>query len=152
MSILSTTGEADISCGRFTYWIMAQTNSGGQGTNGVADESPNMIVYRKVRQLLFLAGTCVCVESLRVCNSPGISHLMMSRAMEIAHTDGKTGLWLMICRCSSLMRVRRGHGIFFSFFWLVLTWCARCVGVRHTYAHRHLKDQILVATYWRIDF
>ncbi|CAL8362598.1 unnamed protein product [Boreogadus saida] len=26
---------------------MAQTNSVGQGTNGVADESPNMIVYRK---------------------------------------------------------------------------------------------------------
>ncbi|TNN70574.1 hypothetical protein EYF80_019158 [Liparis tanakae] len=26
---------------------MAQTNSGGQGTNGVVDESPNMIVYRK---------------------------------------------------------------------------------------------------------
>lgn len=115
MSILSTTGEPDISCGRFTYWIMAQTNSGGQGTNGVADESPNMIVYRKVRQLLFLAGTCVCVESLRVCNSPGVSHLMMSRAMEIAHTDGKTGLWLMIRRRISLMRVRRGHGIFFFF-------------------------------------
>lgn len=70
MSILSATGEPDISCGRFTYWIMAQTNSGGQGTNGVADESPNMIVYRKVRQLLFLACTCVCVSvSLRVCNS-----------------------------------------------------------------------------------
>ncbi|KAI9535560.1 hypothetical protein NQZ68_003114 [Dissostichus eleginoides] len=40
-------GAPDVSCGRFTYWIMAQTNSGGQGTNGVADESPNMIVYRK---------------------------------------------------------------------------------------------------------
>ena len=41
---------------------MAQTNSGGQGTNGVADESPNMIVYRKVRLLLlFLVCTCVCV-------------------------------------------------------------------------------------------
>lgn len=64
--ILSTTGEPDISCDRYTRWIMAQTNSGGQGTNGVADESPNMIVYRKVRQLLFLACTCV---SLRVCNS-----------------------------------------------------------------------------------
>lgn len=63
---LSTAGEPDISCGRFTYWIMAQTNSGGQGTNGVADESPNMIVYRKVRLLLFLDALvffmCLCVS------------------------------------------------------------------------------------------
>lgn len=87
MSILSTTGEADISCGRITDWIMAQTNSGGQGTNGVADESPNMIVYRKVRQLLFLAGTCFA--SLRVCNSPCTSRSMTGRAVEI--TDGKDG-------------------------------------------------------------
>ncbi|MEQ2291797.1 hypothetical protein AMECASPLE_016641, partial [Ameca splendens] len=40
-------GAPDISCGRFTQRIMAQTNSSGQGTNGVADESPNTIVYRK---------------------------------------------------------------------------------------------------------
>uniref|UniRef100_A0AAQ4PWA6 Regulator of G protein signaling 7 n=1 Tax=Gasterosteus aculeatus aculeatus TaxID=481459 RepID=A0AAQ4PWA6_GASAC len=31
---------------------MAQTNSGGQGTNGVADESPNMIVYRKMEEVI----------------------------------------------------------------------------------------------------
>uniref|UniRef100_A0A8C6PYT8 Regulator of G protein signaling 7 n=1 Tax=Nothobranchius furzeri TaxID=105023 RepID=A0A8C6PYT8_NOTFU len=31
---------------------MAQTNSSGQGTNGVADESPNMIVYRKMEELI----------------------------------------------------------------------------------------------------
>lgn len=66
---------------------MAQTNSGGQGTNGVADESPNMIVYRKVRQQLFLAGTCFA--SLRVCNSPCTSRSMTGRAVEI--TDGKVG-------------------------------------------------------------
>lgn len=71
--------------GRITDWIMAQTNSGGQGTNGVADESPNMIVYRKVRQLLFLAGTCF--GSLRVCNSPCTSCSMTGRAVEI--TDGE---------------------------------------------------------------
>lgn len=87
MSILSTTGKADISRGRITDWIMAQTNSGGQGTNGVADESPNMIVYRKVRQLLFLAGTCFA--SLRVCNSPCTSRSMTDRAVEI--TEGKVG-------------------------------------------------------------
>lgn len=85
MSTLSTTGEADISRGRITDWIMAQTNSGGQGTNGVADESPNMIVYRKVRQLLFLASTCFA--SLRVCNSPCTSRSMTGRAVE--NTDGK---------------------------------------------------------------
>lgn len=85
MSTLSTTGEADISRGRTTDWIMAQTNSGGQGTNGVADESPNMIVYRKVRQLLFLASTCFA--SLRVCNSPCTSRSMTGGAVEI--TDGK---------------------------------------------------------------
>ncbi|KAJ4949337.1 hypothetical protein JOQ06_020852, partial [Pogonophryne albipinna] len=33
---------------------MAQTNSGGQGTNGVADESPNMIVYRKTALVKFI--------------------------------------------------------------------------------------------------
>lgn len=50
------------------FWIMAQNNSSGQGTNGVADESPNMIVYRKVR-LLFLVCTCVCAcvcETLQI--------------------------------------------------------------------------------------
>uniref|UniRef100_A0AAX7VK14 Regulator of G protein signaling 7 n=1 Tax=Astatotilapia calliptera TaxID=8154 RepID=A0AAX7VK14_ASTCA len=31
---------------------MAQTNSSGQGTNGVADESPNMIVYRKMEEVI----------------------------------------------------------------------------------------------------
>ncbi|KAG7277436.1 hypothetical protein CRUP_016339 [Coryphaenoides rupestris] len=31
---------------------MAQTNSVGQGTNGVADESPNMIVYRKMEDFI----------------------------------------------------------------------------------------------------
>lgn len=59
---LSTTGAPDISCGGFTERIMAQTNSSGQGTNGVADESPNMIVYRKVRLMLFLAHSCVSVH------------------------------------------------------------------------------------------
>ncbi|CAL8391431.1 unnamed protein product [Arctogadus glacialis] len=39
--------QPDIYCGDLAPWIMAQTNSVGQGTNGVADESPNMIVYRK---------------------------------------------------------------------------------------------------------
>ena len=29
---------------------MAQTNSYSQSSNGVADESPNMLVYRKVRK------------------------------------------------------------------------------------------------------
>ncbi|PWA26074.1 hypothetical protein CCH79_00001798, partial [Gambusia affinis] len=43
----SRDGAPDISRGRFTQRIMAQTNISGQGTNGVADESPNMIVYRK---------------------------------------------------------------------------------------------------------
>uniref|UniRef100_A0A8C7KAJ5 Regulator of G protein signaling 7 n=1 Tax=Oncorhynchus kisutch TaxID=8019 RepID=A0A8C7KAJ5_ONCKI len=32
------------------YWIMAQTNS--VGSNGVADESPNMIVYRKMEDVI----------------------------------------------------------------------------------------------------
>uniref|UniRef100_A0A8C8FSF0 Regulator of G-protein signaling 7 n=1 Tax=Oncorhynchus tshawytscha TaxID=74940 RepID=A0A8C8FSF0_ONCTS len=31
---------------------MAQTNSVGQGSNGVADESPNMIVYRKMEDVI----------------------------------------------------------------------------------------------------
>lgn len=34
---------------------MAQTNSYGQSSNGVADESPNMLVYRKVGPLRSLS-------------------------------------------------------------------------------------------------
>lgn len=63
MSVLSTPGAPDISSGRYPHWIMAQTNSGGQGTNGVADESPNMIVYRKVSQHVHVCGACVCLYS-----------------------------------------------------------------------------------------
>ena len=59
--------QPDIYCGDLAPWIMAQTNSVGQGTNGVADESPNMIVYRKVRTLSMhwaVCGlvSCVCVS------------------------------------------------------------------------------------------
>lgn len=130
MSILSTTGEADISCGRITDWIMAQTNSGGQGTNGVADESPNMIVYRKVRQLLFLAGTCFA--SLRVCNSPCTSRSMTGRAVEI--TDGKDGRLeagdaTQYQLSESAMGTRR---------------CFSVESVRHTYKHLHIN-------YWLIS-
>lgn len=76
--------------------MMAQTNSSGQGTNGVADESPNMIVYRKVRQLLFLVCTCVCVfVSLRECNSLTSVYLIVSIAKETADTNGKAVIWLI---------------------------------------------------------
>lgn len=81
---------------------MAQTNSGGQGTNGVADESPNMIVYRKVRLLLFLDAlvffmclcVCLCVCWVRACDSLASIYLTMSCAMEMTKTNDKTeSLW-----------------------------------------------------------
>lgn len=72
-------------------WIMAQTNSSGQGTNGVADESPNMIVYRKVKQRLFIVCTCMCgFVSVSVCVSLASIYLTMSCAMQIANPNGKT--------------------------------------------------------------
>ena len=48
---------------------MAQTNSVGQGTNGVTDESPNMIVYRKVRDIQSpdaIGGVCVTHAGLNL--------------------------------------------------------------------------------------
>lgn len=49
---LRLSGAPDICSVRLTDRIMAQTNTGGQGTNGVADESPNMIVYRKMEEVI----------------------------------------------------------------------------------------------------
>ena len=97
---------------------MAQTNSGGQGTNGVADESPNMIVYRKVRQLLFLVCTCVCVR-LRACVTPWHQltwrravqwKLMILMAGRCSRAMVDSGLWCYI----SLMRRWRERAIFSS--------------------------------------
>ncbi|KAF3841945.1 hypothetical protein F7725_023896 [Dissostichus mawsoni] len=55
---MQATGAPDVSCGRFTYWIMAQTNSGGQGTNGMEEviahmqDDKNGIPIRTVKSFL----------------------------------------------------------------------------------------------------
>lgn len=45
---LSLSNPGVLKAGCSSLGGMAQTNSYGQSSNGVADESPNMLVYRKV--------------------------------------------------------------------------------------------------------
>ncbi|KAM7385418.1 hypothetical protein PAMP_001504 [Pampus punctatissimus] len=54
---------------------MAQTNSGGQGTNGVADESPNMIVYRKTPSPCFVS-VLQTEEKVQECQTASIQLLL----------------------------------------------------------------------------